>query len=147
MHYIVLTACLLLLMLMVVTMTQHVVFGICRLIDFVVPDVPQSLDLKIKRERYLARQALADSAAATLVYTRVTTLQIEITQRVRPPVLNQIKSSHHTVFQKKETPNSWPYLCHFLTDFQNFFTDILSGKFAALIPLHLKRVAALPWES
>jgi len=66
MHYIVLTACLLLLMLMVVTMTQHVVFGICRLIDFVVPDVPQSLDLKIKRERYLARQALADSAAATL---------------------------------------------------------------------------------
>ncbi|XP_071532826.1 anoctamin-7-like isoform X2 [Panulirus ornatus] len=40
---------------------EHVVFGICRLIDIMVPDVPQSLDIKIKRERYLAKQALADS--------------------------------------------------------------------------------------
>jgi len=59
----------LLLLLMLVTMIQHVVFGVCRLIDFVVPDVPESLDLKIKRERYLARQALADTAAAALVRT------------------------------------------------------------------------------
>lgn len=42
---------------------QHVVFGICRLIDILVPDVPQSLELKMKRERYLAKQALADSDA------------------------------------------------------------------------------------
>ncbi|KAA0188487.1 hypothetical protein HAZT_HAZT006405 [Hyalella azteca] len=40
---------------------QHVVFGVCRLIDVLVPDVPQSLEIKIKRERYLAKQALADS--------------------------------------------------------------------------------------
>lgn len=40
---------------------QHVVFGVCRLIDILVPDVPQSLEIKIKRERYLAKQALADS--------------------------------------------------------------------------------------
>ncbi|XP_064079852.1 anoctamin-7-like isoform X2 [Macrobrachium nipponense] len=40
---------------------EHVVFGICRLIDIVVPDVPQSLEIKMKRERYLAKQALADS--------------------------------------------------------------------------------------
>jgi hypothetical protein len=38
-----------------------VVFGICRLIDVLVPDVPESLELKIKRERYLAKQALQDS--------------------------------------------------------------------------------------
>ena len=39
------------------------VFGICRLIDILVPDVPESLELKIKRERYLAKQALADTEA------------------------------------------------------------------------------------
>lgn len=36
-------------------------FGICRLIDILVPDIPESLELKIKRERYLAKQALQDS--------------------------------------------------------------------------------------
>ncbi|KAL8574872.1 hypothetical protein ACOMHN_044894 [Nucella lapillus] len=40
---------------------EHVVFGICRLIDILVPDVPEALELKIKRERYLAKQALADT--------------------------------------------------------------------------------------
>ncbi|CAA9996507.1 unnamed protein product [Nesidiocoris tenuis] len=40
---------------------EHVVFGICRLIDIVVPDIPESLEVKIKRERYLAKQALQDS--------------------------------------------------------------------------------------
>ena len=40
---------------------QHVVFGICRGIDLVVPDIPENLDIKIKRERYLAKQALADA--------------------------------------------------------------------------------------
>ncbi|KAK7085083.1 Anoctamin-7, partial [Halocaridina rubra] len=44
-----------------VILFEHVVFGICRLIDIVVPDVPQSLEIKMKRERYLAKQALADS--------------------------------------------------------------------------------------
>ena len=33
----------------------------CKLIDVLVPDVPESLELKIKRERYLAKQALADT--------------------------------------------------------------------------------------
>ena len=42
-------------------LSQHVVFGICRMIDVLVPDIPESLELKIKRERYLAKQALQDS--------------------------------------------------------------------------------------
>ena len=37
------------------------VFGICKLIDLVVPDIPESLDVKIKRERYLAKEALQDA--------------------------------------------------------------------------------------
>ncbi len=37
------------------------VFGICRLIDIVVPDIPESLDIKIKRERFLAKEALQEA--------------------------------------------------------------------------------------
>lgn len=40
---------------------EHVVFGVCKLIDLIVPDIPESLDVKIKRERYLAKEALQDA--------------------------------------------------------------------------------------
>nr|CAB3221926.1 anoctamin-7 [Phallusia mammillata] len=40
---------------------EHVVFFIGRMIDWGVPDVPESLQMKIKREQYLAKQALADN--------------------------------------------------------------------------------------
>ena len=33
----------------------------CKLIDIMVPDIPESLDIKIKRERYLAKEALQDA--------------------------------------------------------------------------------------
>jgi len=44
---------------------EHFVFGICKLIDVMVPDIPYSLDIKIKRERYLAKQALQDAEHIT----------------------------------------------------------------------------------
>merc|ERR1719458_2311434 len=40
---------------------EHVVFGVCKLIDLVVPDIPESLDIKIKRERFLAKEALQEA--------------------------------------------------------------------------------------
>ncbi|XP_041860974.1 anoctamin-7 isoform X2 [Melanotaenia boesemani] len=46
---------------------EHVVFFVLRAIDWIVPDVPESLELKIKRERYLAKQALAENQDALLV--------------------------------------------------------------------------------
>uniref|UniRef100_A0A8B9LYN0 Anoctamin n=1 Tax=Astyanax mexicanus TaxID=7994 RepID=A0A8B9LYN0_ASTMX len=46
---------------------EHVVFSVLRVIDWMVPDVPESLELKVKRERYLAKQALADNQEALLV--------------------------------------------------------------------------------
>ncbi|XP_077510547.1 anoctamin-7-like isoform X1 [Amblyomma americanum] len=49
---------------------EHVVFCVCRLIDLVVPDIPNQLELKIKRERYLAKQALADSETIMKVAQR-----------------------------------------------------------------------------
>ncbi|XP_071021526.1 anoctamin-7 isoform X3 [Oncorhynchus clarkii lewisi] len=49
---------------------EHVVFIVLRAIDWMVPDVPESLGLKVKRERYLAKQALADNQEALLVSHR-----------------------------------------------------------------------------
>uniref|UniRef100_I3JH94 Anoctamin n=1 Tax=Oreochromis niloticus TaxID=8128 RepID=I3JH94_ORENI len=46
---------------------EHVVFFVLRAIDWIVPDVPESLELKMKRERYLAKQALAENQEALLV--------------------------------------------------------------------------------
>lgn len=50
---------------------QHAVFFVLRAIDWMVPDIPESLELKIKRERYLAKQALADNQEALLVSGRM----------------------------------------------------------------------------
>ncbi|KAM7398722.1 hypothetical protein PAMP_018039 [Pampus punctatissimus] len=40
---------------------EHVVFFIGRLIDMMVPDIPEELETKIKREHYMAKEALADN--------------------------------------------------------------------------------------
>ncbi|KAM4651231.1 anoctamin-7-like [Discoglossus pictus] len=40
---------------------EHVVFFSLRCIDWMVPDIPESVEVKVKRERYLAKQALADN--------------------------------------------------------------------------------------
>ncbi|XP_033996351.1 anoctamin-7-like [Trematomus bernacchii] len=40
---------------------EHVVFFIGRMIDLMVPDVPEEVEMKIKREHYLAKEALAEN--------------------------------------------------------------------------------------
>ncbi|XP_041032704.1 anoctamin-7-like isoform X1 [Carcharodon carcharias] len=40
---------------------EHVVFFVARMIDLLVPDMPESLEIKVKKNRYMARQALAES--------------------------------------------------------------------------------------
>lgn len=40
---------------------EHVVFFIARLIDMMVPDIPETVEIKVKREQYLAKQALAEN--------------------------------------------------------------------------------------
>ncbi|XP_077969452.1 anoctamin-7-like [Styela clava] len=60
---------------------EHVVFFVGRMIDWIVPDVPQSLELKIKREHYLAKQALADNQDTNLevlkLYNRPTSVVLD----------------------------------------------------------------------
>ncbi|KAK2846495.1 hypothetical protein Q5P01_009494 [Channa striata] len=40
---------------------EHVVFFIGGLIDMMVPDIPEEVEIKIKREHYMAKEALADN--------------------------------------------------------------------------------------
>ncbi|XP_053362770.1 anoctamin-7 [Clarias gariepinus] len=42
---------------------EHVVFLIGRMIDWMVPDVPEEVEIKIKRERFMAKEALAENQA------------------------------------------------------------------------------------
>uniref|UniRef100_A0ABM5G2X5 Anoctamin n=1 Tax=Pogona vitticeps TaxID=103695 RepID=A0ABM5G2X5_9SAUR len=42
---------------------EHVVFFIARMIDMMVPDIPEVVEIKVKREHYLAKQALAENKA------------------------------------------------------------------------------------
>ncbi|XP_020513581.2 anoctamin-7 [Labrus bergylta] len=42
---------------------EHVVFFIGRLIDLTVPDIPEEVEVKIKREHYMAKEALAENQA------------------------------------------------------------------------------------
>lgn len=40
---------------------QHVVFFIGGMIDMMVPDIPEEVEMKIKREHYMAKEALAEN--------------------------------------------------------------------------------------
>lgn len=40
---------------------EHVVFLIGRLIDLMVPDIPEEVEMKMKREHYMAKEALAEN--------------------------------------------------------------------------------------
>ena len=53
---------------------EHIVFGVCKLIDLMVPDIPASLDIKIKRERFLAKEALQDAEQVSIYHTREETI-------------------------------------------------------------------------
>ncbi|TRY58070.1 hypothetical protein DNTS_022712, partial [Danionella cerebrum] len=41
--------------------SNHVVFLIARIIDWIVPDIPEEVEIKVKREHYMAKEALAEN--------------------------------------------------------------------------------------
>lgn len=51
---------------------QHVVFFIGRLIDLMVPDVSEEVEMKIKREHYMAKEALAENQVSKLTECHMT---------------------------------------------------------------------------
>ncbi|KAG7225927.1 hypothetical protein INR49_018528 [Caranx melampygus] len=42
---------------------EHIVFFIGRLIDMMVPDIPEEVEMKMRREHYMAKEALAENQA------------------------------------------------------------------------------------
>ena len=58
---------------------EHVVFGVCKLIDILVPDIPASLDVKMKRERFLAKEALQDAEHVLQVREDITNFKFIFT--------------------------------------------------------------------
>uniref|UniRef100_A0A3P9LX88 Anoctamin n=1 Tax=Oryzias latipes TaxID=8090 RepID=A0A3P9LX88_ORYLA len=66
---------------------EHVVFFVLRAIDWIVPDVPESLELKVKREHYLAKQALAENQEALLASS--------INQRKCEPIMKKTSKLRH----------------------------------------------------
>eukprot|EP00094_Tigriopus_californicus_P006836 TCALIF_06585-PA protein Name:"Similar to ANO7 Anoctamin-7 (Homo sapiens)" AED:0.52 eAED:0.52 QI:0/0/0/0.5/0/0.5/2/0/73 len=69
---------------------KHIVFGVCRLIDLVVPDIPESLDIKIKRERFLAKEALQEAEHVLQVlkcyYKKRDSISITHSNKFLPPL-------------------------------------------------------------
>ncbi|XP_065700767.1 anoctamin-7 [Patagioenas fasciata] len=49
-----------------VILFEHVVFFIGRVIAWLVPDIPESVEVKVKREQYLAKEALAENKPGNL---------------------------------------------------------------------------------
>uniref|UniRef100_A0A9J8BBW4 Anoctamin n=1 Tax=Cyprinus carpio carpio TaxID=630221 RepID=A0A9J8BBW4_CYPCA len=45
---------------------EHVVLLIGRIIDWMVPDIPEEVEIKVKREHYMAKEALAENQASFL---------------------------------------------------------------------------------
>merc|ERR1719336_3236529 len=83
---------------------EHVVFGVCKLIDVVVPDIPESLDIKVKRERYLAKEALQD--AEHVLQKVLTDREDELTSEVEhsSPVLRKRPSREASQEHQRESP-------------------------------------------
>ena len=44
--------------------SQHIVFGMTAILAWIIPDVPKEVDNQIKRENFLAREALRSSEQA-----------------------------------------------------------------------------------
>ncbi|KAK1786069.1 hypothetical protein P4O66_017802 [Electrophorus voltai] len=64
---------------------EHVVFLIGRIIDWMVPDIPEEVEIKIKREQYMAKEALAENQSLEeSVLEEMSHQQSELRHRGRP---------------------------------------------------------------
>ncbi|XP_053736069.1 anoctamin-7 isoform X2 [Synchiropus splendidus] len=63
---------------------EHVVFFIGNLIDMMVPDVPEEVEMKIKREHYMAKQALAENQSLGELWPREDKVQAGDLRQRRP---------------------------------------------------------------
>ncbi|XP_022594152.1 anoctamin-7 [Seriola dumerili] len=66
---------------------EHVVFFIGRLIDMMVPDIPEEVEMKMRREHYMAKEALAENQALgkTMIPSGKDTVSSDLRQRGSKP--------------------------------------------------------------
>ncbi|XP_053316080.1 anoctamin-7 [Spea bombifrons] len=81
---------------------EHVVFFLGHLIDLLVPDVPESIEIKVKRERFLAKQALAENEFLA------SRMEEEFVSRSSEDVQSEQASSPISDSTSKATPKSSP---------------------------------------
>uniref|UniRef100_A0A8C7UDD5 Anoctamin n=1 Tax=Oncorhynchus mykiss TaxID=8022 RepID=A0A8C7UDD5_ONCMY len=75
---------------------EHVVFFIGRLIDFMVPDIPEDVEIKIKREHYMAKEALAENEVRTPLKRRICPLSCDAEPNLKlPQRLHPGRATHH----------------------------------------------------
>ena len=53
-----LSSCVWLIVLLICYFVQHIVFGMTAILAWIIPDVPKEVDNQVKRENFLAREAL-----------------------------------------------------------------------------------------
>ncbi|XP_076831997.1 anoctamin-7 [Brachyhypopomus gauderio] len=74
---------------------EHVVFLIGRTIDWMVPDIPEEVEIKIKREHYMAKEALAENQPLEEAVLEETPRQdYELRHRGRPQ--SSVDTPHDT---------------------------------------------------
>ncbi|KAK1162701.1 hypothetical protein AOXY_G17613 [Acipenser oxyrinchus oxyrinchus] len=62
---------------------EHIVFFIGRIIDLIVPDIPEEVEIKVKREHYMAKEALAENQVLGKALFEETDQQPELRERHR----------------------------------------------------------------
>ncbi|KAM3615427.1 uncharacterized protein V6R79_002144 [Siganus canaliculatus] len=86
---------------------EHVVFFIGRLIDLMVPDIPEEVEMKIKREHYMAKEALAENQVLgkTMIPGENDVLSSDIRRRGSKPPPPQSDSPPPTLEGIPEEPD------------------------------------------
>ncbi|KTG06636.1 hypothetical protein cypCar_00049158 [Cyprinus carpio] len=84
---------------------EHVVLLIGRIIDWMVPDIPEEVEIKIKREHYMAKEALAENQSLNRTILEEMEQQIsELRFRGRTQSPNNISSLSSLSPEHKNKP-------------------------------------------
>ncbi|KAJ7995227.1 hypothetical protein DPEC_G00242350 [Dallia pectoralis] len=84
---------------------EHVVFSIGRLIDLMVPDIPEEVEIKIKREHYVAKEALAENQVLSeVVVNEEDNLSTDLRRRAKHTASHPRESDSPPPQQKRDTP-------------------------------------------
>ncbi|RVE65346.1 hypothetical protein OJAV_G00134760 [Oryzias javanicus] len=90
---------------------EHVVFFIGRLIDMMVPDIPEEVEMKMKREHYMAKEALAENQSLGKIQIPVEKIDVLTAELQRfsspPPDLSPEDQNQSPVTERTDTENGF----------------------------------------